>query len=45
MSDDQIVEALSRVNNEFDPAISMYPWEDAAALDWLSWSNLPEFGV
>lgn len=45
MSDDQIVEALSRVNNEFDPAMSMYPWDDPAALDWLSWSNLPEFGV
>ncbi|KAK3346655.1 hypothetical protein B0T25DRAFT_283094 [Lasiosphaeria hispida] len=45
MSDDQIVEALSRVNNEFDPAPSMYPWDDPAALDWLSWSNLPEFGV
>ncbi|EAQ83356.1 hypothetical protein CHGG_09760 [Chaetomium globosum CBS 148.51] len=36
MSDDQIVEALSRVNNEFDPALSMYPWDDAAALDWLN---------
>ncbi|KAK0648724.1 hypothetical protein B0T16DRAFT_326020 [Cercophora newfieldiana] len=45
MSDDQVVEALSRVNNEFDPAMSMYPWDDPAALDWLSWSNLPEFGV
>ncbi|KAK3313065.1 hypothetical protein B0H66DRAFT_569455 [Apodospora peruviana] len=44
MSDDQIVEALSRVNNAFDPALSMYPWDDAAALDWLNWSNLPEFG-
>lgn len=46
MSDDQVVEALSRVNNEFDPAVSMYPpWDDPAALDWMSWSNLPEFGV
>ncbi|KAK0625403.1 hypothetical protein B0T17DRAFT_590986 [Bombardia bombarda] len=45
MSDDQIVEALSRVNNEFDPALSMYPWDDAAALDWLNWSNLPDFGT
>ncbi|KAL2117565.1 hypothetical protein VTJ04DRAFT_7225 [Mycothermus thermophilus] len=45
MSDDQIVEALSRVNNEFDPGLSMYPWDDAAALDWLNWSNLPEFGT
>jgi hypothetical protein len=45
MSDDQIVEALSRVGNEFDPALSMYPWDDAAALDWLNWSNLPEFGT
>ncbi|KAK3385154.1 hypothetical protein B0H63DRAFT_179889 [Podospora didyma] len=44
MSDDQIVEALSRVNNEFDPELSMYPWDDAAALDWLNWSNLPDFG-
>ncbi|KAK3936855.1 protein priB [Diplogelasinospora grovesii] len=46
MSDDQIVEALSRVGNEFsDPGLSMYPWEnDTAALDWLNWSNLPEFG-
>ncbi|KAK3317726.1 hypothetical protein B0T19DRAFT_296719 [Cercophora scortea] len=43
MSDDQIVEALSRVNNEFEPGMSMYPWDDAAALDWLNWSNLPEF--
>ncbi|KAL2268452.1 hypothetical protein VTJ83DRAFT_3298 [Remersonia thermophila] len=45
MSDDQIVEALSRVNNEFDPGLSVYPWDDAAALDWLSWSNLPDFGT
>ncbi|KAL1839584.1 hypothetical protein VTJ49DRAFT_1327 [Mycothermus thermophilus] len=45
MSDDQIVEALSRVNNEFDPGLSMYPWDDAAALDWLNWSNLPDFGT
>ncbi|KAL2131195.1 hypothetical protein VTI74DRAFT_5421 [Chaetomium olivicolor] len=45
MSDDQIVEALSRVNNEFDPALSMYPWDDTAALDWLSWTNLPDFGT
>ncbi|KAH6615734.1 hypothetical protein B0J18DRAFT_446597 [Chaetomium sp. MPI-SDFR-AT-0129] len=45
MSDDQIVEALSRVNNELDPALSMYPWDDAAALDWLNWSNLPDFGT
>ena len=45
MSDDQIVEALSRVNNDFDPALSMYPWDDAAALDWLNWSNLPDFGT
>lgn len=45
MSDDQIVEALSRVNTEFDPALSMYPWDDAAALDWLNWSNLPNFGT
>ncbi|KAK0721345.1 hypothetical protein B0T21DRAFT_294925 [Apiosordaria backusii] len=45
MSDDQIVEALSRVNNEFDPALNMYPWDDAAALDWLNWSNLPDFGT
>ncbi|KAM7190090.1 hypothetical protein V8F33_009677 [Rhypophila sp. PSN 637] len=45
MSDDQIVEALSRVNNEFDPALSIYPWDDAAALDWLNWSSLPEFGT
>ncbi|KAK1760119.1 protein priB [Echria macrotheca] len=45
MSDDQIVEALSRVNNEFDPAMNIYPWDDPAALDWLSWSNVPEFGV
>ncbi|KAL2262118.1 hypothetical protein VTK26DRAFT_2416 [Humicola hyalothermophila] len=45
MSDDQIVEALNRVNNEFDPALSMYPWDDAAALDWLNWSNLPDFGT
>ena len=55
MSDDQIVEALSRVNNEFGsttpgPAgtslggMNMYPWDDSAALDWLNWSNLPEFG-
>ncbi|KAK0713160.1 hypothetical protein B0T26DRAFT_358356 [Lasiosphaeria miniovina] len=44
MSDDQIVEALSRVGNEFDPGLSMYPWDDAAALDWLNWSNLPDFG-
>lgn len=44
MSDDQIVEALSRVNNDFDPGLSMYPWDDAAALDWLNWSNLPDFG-
>ncbi|KAK4664244.1 uncharacterized protein QC763_503860 [Podospora pseudopauciseta] len=45
MSDDQVVEALSRVNNEFDPALNMYPWDDAAALDWLNWSNLPDFGT
>jgi hypothetical protein len=45
MSDDQIAEALSRVNNEFDPALSMYPWDEAAALDWLNWSNLPDFGT
>ncbi|KAK4231837.1 hypothetical protein QBC38DRAFT_506276 [Podospora fimiseda] len=45
MSDDQIVEALSRVGNEFDPGLNMYPWDDAAALDWLNWSNLPDFGT
>lgn len=45
MSDDQIVEALSRVGSEFDPGLNMYPWDDAAALDWLNWSNLPDFAT
>ena len=45
MSDNEIVEALSRVNNEFDPGLSMYPWDDGSALDWMNWSNLPDFGT
>ncbi len=45
MSDDQIAEALNRVGNEFDPDLNMVSWDDAAALDWLNWSNLPEFGA
>jgi hypothetical protein len=45
MSDDQIVEALSRVTNDFDPDLSMYgAWDDNTALDWMNWSNMPEFG-
>ena len=44
MSDDQIVEALNRAGNEFDPGFGQLSWEDAAALDWMNWSNLPEFG-
>ncbi len=45
MSDDQIAEALNRAGNEFDPDLNMFSWDDAAALDWLNWSNLPEFGA
>ncbi|KAH8881673.1 hypothetical protein GQ53DRAFT_667295 [Thozetella sp. PMI_491] len=45
MSDDQIAEALNRAGNEFDPDLNMFSWDDAAALDWLNWSNLPEFGT
>jgi hypothetical protein len=45
MSHDQIVEALSHVGNEFDPDFSMYnAWDDPTALDWMNWSNMPEFG-
>ena len=45
MSDDQITETLNRVGNEFDPDMNMFAWDDAAAFDWLNWSNLPEFGT
>lgn len=43
MSDDQVMEALSRVGNEFDHSFGGIPWEDAATLDWMDWSNLPEY--
>ena len=45
MSDDQVMEALSRVGNEFDPGFGAagFAWEDAATLDWMDWSNLPEY--
>ncbi|KAB5559581.1 hypothetical protein GE09DRAFT_1235790 [Coniochaeta sp. 2T2.1] len=57
MSDDQVMEALSRVGNEFDPSGgggfgglggvggSSFPWEDTATLDWMDWSNLPEYRI
>lgn len=44
MSDDQIVEALNRAGNEFDTGFGQLGWDDAASLDWMNWSNLPEFG-
>ncbi|KAH8902835.1 hypothetical protein BR93DRAFT_919389 [Coniochaeta sp. PMI_546] len=43
MSDDQVMEALSRVGNDFDPSFGGFPWEDTATLDWMDWSNLPEY--
>jgi hypothetical protein len=45
MSDDQVLEAVSRVGNEFDPSFGGFPWEDAATLDWMDWSNLPEYRI
>lgn len=46
MSDDQVLEAVSRVGNEFDPSFGPgFPWEDAATLDWMDWSNLPEYRI
>lgn len=45
MSDDQVLEAVSRVGNEFDPSFVGFPWEDAATLDWMDWSNLPEYRI
>ncbi|KAJ9145377.1 Protein priB [Pleurostoma richardsiae] len=44
MSDDQIVEALNRAGNEFDGGFGSMHWEDAGSLDWMNWSNLPDFG-
>jgi len=45
MSDDQVMEALSRVGNDFDPSFGGFPWEDTATLDWMDWSNLPEYRI
>jgi hypothetical protein len=45
MSDDQVMEALSRVSNDFDPSFGGFPWEDTATLDWMDWSNLPEYRI
>ena len=45
MSDDQIAEALDRAGNDFDHGLNMYSWDDPAALEWLNWSNLPEFST
>jgi hypothetical protein len=46
MSDDQVMEALSRVgNSDFDPGFGGFPWEDTATLDWMDWSNLPEYRI
>jgi hypothetical protein len=45
MSDDQVLEAVSRVGNEFDPSFVGFPWEDVATLDWMDWSNLPEYRI
>lgn len=44
MSDDQIVEALNRAGNEFDTGFGQLGWEDPTSLEWMNWSNLPEFG-
>lgn len=45
MSDDQVMEALSRVGNDFDASFGGFPWEDTATLDWMDWSNLPEYRI
>lgn len=45
MSDDQVMEALSRVGNDFDPSFGGFAWEDTATLDWMDWSNLPEYRI
>jgi hypothetical protein len=45
MSDDQVMEALRRVGNDFDPGFGGFPWEDTATLDWMDWSNLPEYRI
>jgi hypothetical protein len=44
MSDDQMMEALSRVGNEFDANFAGFSWEDTP-LDWMDWSNLPEYRI
>lgn len=43
MSDDQVMEAISKVGNDFDPGYGAagFAWEDTATLDWMDYSNLP----